>query len=104
MTMHELMMWALATLTGVALGVIFYGGLWWTVRKGVASKQPALWFLGSLLLRMAVLVGGFLLVGAGDWRRLLFCLLGLVIGRITVTRLTRTIGHEHAREELSHAP
>ena len=39
-------------LAGLVLGAIFFGGLWWTVRKGLSSQQPALWFLGSMLLRM----------------------------------------------------
>ena len=56
---------------------------------GLHSPQPALWFLGSLLLRTAIVLAGFYLVGAGDWRRLLLCLLGLVVGRLLVTRLTR---------------
>ncbi|MFA6229279.1 MAG: ATP synthase subunit I [Rhodanobacter sp.] len=104
MTMHEVLMWVLATLAGVGLGVIFFGGLWWTVRKGMASRQPALWFMGSLLLRMAVLVGGFLLVSGGDWRRLLLCLLGLAIGRLVVTRLSRAYVHDNPAAEMPHAP
>ena len=101
--MPEPMIWTLAVLAGVGLGSIFFGGLWWTVRKGVASRQPALWFLGSLLLRMAIAVTGFALVGGGDWRRLLLCLAGFVIGRIIVTRLTRTVVQAKPRTELSDA-
>ena len=101
--MPEVMIWILAVLAGVGLGSIFFGGLWWTVRKGVASRQPALWFFGSLLLRMAIAVAGFALVGAGDWRRLLLCLAGFVIGRIVVTRLTRTVAQAKPRTELSDA-
>ena len=37
---------------GGLLGTMFFGGLWWTVRTGVSSQRPALWFLGSLVLRM----------------------------------------------------
>lgn len=102
--MHELTMWLLATAVGVALGVIFYGGLWWTVRKGVGSPQPALWFLGSLLLRMALVAGGLVLVGGGDWRRMLLCLFGMAIGRVAVTRMTRANTHPDPRRELPHAP
>jgi len=40
--MTELLILALAA--GLVLGAIFFGGLWWTVRKGVSSKYPALWF------------------------------------------------------------
>lgn len=103
MMMRELMIWVLVVLAGVGLGAIFFGGLWWTVRKGVASRQPALWFLGSLLLRLGLVIAGFALVGGGDWRRLLLCLLGLLIGRIAVTRLTRTDAPDDPRPELPHA-
>ena len=41
------------------LGALFFGGLWWTVRKGVSSTQPALWFFGSLLLRTSIALAGF---------------------------------------------
>ena len=71
------------------LGAIFFGGLWWTVRKGVSSTQPALWFLGSLLLRMSIALAGFYFVSGGHWERLLACLLGFVMARLVVTRLTR---------------
>jgi len=49
----------LALVTGLLLGAIFFGGLWWTVRKGFSSKQPALWFFGSLLLRTSIALAGF---------------------------------------------
>ena len=74
---------------GPLLGVFFFGGLWWTVRKGIASKQVALWFLGSMLLRTSVVLLGFYFVLGDNWQRLLAGLLGFVIARIIVTRLTR---------------
>ena len=74
---------------GVALGAIFFGGLWWTIRRGVSSQVPGLLFAGSLLLRTSVTVGGFYFVSHGDWRKLVACLLGFITARIFVTRLTR---------------
>ena len=88
--------WRLALAMGVLLGAIFYGGLWWTVRRGVSSKRVALWFFGSLLLRMGVALAGFYFVAGGHWERLLLCLLGFVIARIVVTRLTRPAEREPA--------
>jgi len=29
----------LALVTGISLGAMFFGGLWWTVQKGVSSKD-----------------------------------------------------------------
>ena len=88
------------------LGAIFFGGLWWTVRKGVSSERPALWFLGSLLLRMSIALTGFYFVSGGHWERLLVCLLGFVIARLVVTRLTRPPAEDQTRpaQEASHAP
>ena len=89
---------SVSLLIGVLLGVCFFGGLWWTVQKGLTSSRPALWFLGSTLLRTALALAGFYFVGRDDWRRLLVCLLGFLIGRLLVTRLTRP------KPEESHAP
>ena len=76
---------------GALLGGVFFGGLWWTVRRGVASDHPALWFLGSLLARMAVALYGFYLLGGSEWQRWLACLAGFVVARLVVNRLTREI-------------
>jgi F1F0 ATPase subunit 2 len=88
MTMNETLTLVLAWVAGGVLGAIFFGGLWWTVRKGVSSQQPALWFFGSLLLRMSIALAGFYFVSGGHWDRLLACLLGFVIVRFILTRLT----------------
>ena len=87
--MNEILTLVLALAAGVLLGAIFFGGLWWTVRKGVSSERPALWFFGSLLLRMSIVLAGFYFVGRDDWQRLLLCLLGFVMARLVVTWLTR---------------
>ena len=71
----------LALLLGVALGALFFGGLWWTVRRGVSMKQPALWFLGSLVLRVAAVAFGFYLFAGAHADRLLLCLLGFFAAR-----------------------
>jgi F1F0 ATPase subunit 2 len=104
--MNETVTLLLASLAGLLLGGIFFGGLWWTVRKGVSAKWPAMLFLGSLLLRTAVAVAGFYVVGAGHWQRLLVCLLGFVIARFIVTRLVG-LPAEHLdapAKEVGHAP
>ena len=60
--MSEIPALALAFSTGTLLGVFFFGGLWWTVHKGVMSDRPALWFLGSLVLRISLTLAGFYVV------------------------------------------
>jgi len=86
--MSEPAILVLTLLAGLGLGTLFFGGLWWTVGRGLASPQPALWFLGSMLARMGVLIAGFLIVGGHDWRRWALCLIGAVLARAIVKRVT----------------
>ena len=104
--MNENLILLLAWVVGAALGALFFGGLWWSLRKGIAWKQPAFWFLGSLLLRMSIVLPGFYLVGRGHWPRLLFCLLGFITARLIVVWLTRPSAETqiHPPPETSHAP
>lgn len=87
--MNEGLSLASALVAGVLLGGFFFGGLWWTVRKAVSSRQPALWFLGSMLLRTSIVLSGFYFISGGNWKRLLASLLGFIIARLVVTRLAR---------------
>lgn len=91
---------ALCLAAGLLLGVVFFGGLWWTIRKGLRSPRPVLLFLASAVLRMGVVISGFYLVANGRWQRLLACLAGFIIARLAVTWLTRGKSKEdhHAPE------
>ena len=105
--MSDLLALALALFAGALLGTFFFGGLWWTVQKGVVSERPALWFLGSLLLRTGLILAGFYLAAQGHWSRLVACLLGFLVARIIVVRrLTHTPAEEQTplEEETSIAP
>ena len=104
--MNEALSFTFAAVAGGLLGALFFGGLWWTVQKGVSSPRPALWFLGSVLARMSIVLAGFYFVGRDDWRRLVAGLLGFVIARFVVIRLTRPLVEKSSRgtEEASHAP
>jgi F1F0 ATPase subunit 2 len=104
--MNELLSLAVPLVAGVFLGAVFFGGLWWTVVRGVSSPRPALWFIGSKLLRMGVALGGFYLVGGADWRRWLLCLLGFILARIVTWRLTRSPAQNppHQAPEARYAP
>jgi F1F0 ATPase subunit 2 len=95
--MREATNLVLALLAGVFLGATFFGGLWWTIRRGVSSHVPALWFLGSVLLRTLIVVTGFYFSARGDWHRLLACLLGFLLARILATRLTRAASEKRGQ-------
>jgi F1F0 ATPase subunit 2 len=104
--MNETLTLTMAGAAGAMLGVVFFGGLWWTVRKGVSSIRPALWFLGSMVLRTSVTLAGFYFVAGGRWQRLVACLVGFVAARFVVMWLLRPAGENRNRttREASHAP
>lgn len=104
--MNEFLPAALALPGGILIGSAFFGVLWWTVRKGAASPQPALWFFGSLMLRMPATLAGFYFIGGEHWERWLLCLVGFVIARFAVMSLTRApvIRRQSLESESSHAP
>ena len=96
---------ALALTAGVLLGAMFFGGLWWTIQKVVSSNHPALWSFGSLLLRTSVTLAGFYFIAHDHWERLLACLLGFVMARLIVIRLTRAAANTtDLAQEAGHAP
>ncbi len=103
--MNEILNLILPLVAGFLLGAFFFGGLWWTVQKGLSSRRPELWFLGSLLLRTGTAVAGFYFASGGHWERLLMCLLGFFIMRHIVTRLTRLTEEDtnQLTKEASHA-
>jgi hypothetical protein len=63
--MSSLLPLLIVVLAGFVFGTFFFGGLWFTVQRG-------LYFISS-----------------GDWRRLLACLIGFLVARVVVTRLSR---------------
>jgi len=102
--MSDILITAQAIAAGFLLGVLFFGGLAWTTRKALTAGNPALWFLGSRLLRIAAVMTGFYLVSGGRWQRLLICLAGFTMARIVVVRLNLPAGkHDAGEREAPHA-
>jgi F1F0 ATPase subunit 2 len=89
----SIMMITIAVSAGIILGLIFYGGLWLTITKGLPSKHAHWWFLGSFWLRLGIAFGGFYIVAQGEWENILACLAGFMIGRVAVKMLTRETSH-----------
>lgn len=95
---------ALAFAAGAGLGMLFFGGLWWTLRKGLTSRLPALWFAGSLVVRFGVVLAGVYFVSSGSWTRLAACLVGFVAARLAVTWHVQYSGApDAAAREARHA-
>lgn len=90
--MSELLSLALALLAGFGLGLLYFGGLWLTVRQLPVTRYPLLLTLGSFFGRIGISVVGFYFVMGSHWERLLACLLtflwmrNLLVQRLQPTR------------------
>ena len=73
---------------GILLGIFYFGGLWMTVRALPHAKHPAFLVLGSYLFRLGLAGVCLALVSrGGQWDRLLFCSLGLLLPRFFLARI-----------------
>ena len=94
---------------GFAFGGIFFGGLYWTIRKSMFSERPGFWLLSSSFVRVTLILYGFFLIlnsqlGSQPWQQLAVCLLGFVIARSLILRRTRVkaINQLHSAKEYGH--
>jgi F1F0 ATPase subunit 2 len=103
MMMDEVLSVTGALLAGFALGALFFGGLFWTLRRGLSAGHPELWVFASLLLRVFIVLAGFYAVGHDDWHRLLASLAGFVVARIVATHFARRGKPLQRQSEAPHA-
>lgn len=83
--MNEILVLALTMISGIVLGVFYFGGLWLTLQHLSSSRQPAFLVLGSLLVRSAVCLFCFYLVAGNSWEGLVSSLAGFTLARLVMT-------------------
>lgn len=93
--MHDSLRLAMVWAAGLALGLMFFGGLWWTVRQGLVSNRPALWMLISVVVRFGVLLTGFYYLSGGQWHRMLACVIGFITAKLIATWLATPTKQAH---------
>ncbi|NCA98665.1 MAG: hypothetical protein EOM08_00020 [Clostridia bacterium] len=87
---------------GALLGFLFFAGLWLTIQKGLLSTHPGIWFALSLVLRLGVVVLGFVWVARQGWQQLIAALAGfLVIRSVTSGRARQQISQIRQGKEGS---
>lgn len=84
--MNDIVVLIAALVVGSFLGLFFFGGLWWTLKRLPASRKPQLVMAVSFLARSALTVAGFWAVMDGRWERLLAALAGFLAVRTALMR------------------
>jgi F1F0 ATPase subunit 2 len=79
-----------AFFVGVGAGLLYFGGLWWTVRRLPTARQPAFLTFGSFLVRTGLSLAAFYFASGGQWQRILASLLGFIIVRVFLVRRMRS--------------
>jgi len=98
---------ALVLLAGMALGLLYFGGLAWTVRRLMAGGGVLL-TVSSFLLRGALLLAGFWLLAGNGAEYWIACLVGFTAARVVLSKVVVLSGAapwqlRPARREDSHA-
>ncbi|WP_028829601.1 ATP synthase subunit I [Proteocatella sphenisci] len=76
-------------LTGMVLGIIFFGGLNYTIKYITKVKNPVLFVTMSFVLRMAVLLAGFYQLRNSGYMSMVIALIGVITARIAITYFVR---------------
>lgn len=80
---------ALCAGVGLLVGIVYFGGLWLTVRNLKDSENPTKTLLTSWFLRNGVFVASFWAVMQGDWRRVLIAFGAFLSVRAVSTKAVR---------------
>lgn len=95
-------MYIVAYLTGLALGAIFFGGLYLSVRRMPKQKHPAAFMFIGTTIRMVILLSGFYLLRKEGSLVLVLTLLGVISVRIVMVRWQKRELAGEKNEEVDH--
>jgi F1F0 ATPase subunit 2 len=97
------LMWA--TLAGSGLGLLFYGGLYFTLQFALHSIYAAAWIAASFILRMLLTMAGLYWLATDHWQALLAALLGFsVVGLVMKMLLKKPIVRPSLPRRASKSP
>lgn len=71
---------------GIALGGLFFGGLWLTVRYVPKTAGGSLLLILSFVARTTLVMLGMFYLTARDWRAILVCVAGFLVARGVILR------------------
>jgi F1F0 ATPase subunit 2 len=88
---HDVVLLPIAFLAGTAIGLYYFGLLWWTIRRIPRARHPAALVTGSFVVRIGVALAAFAFVMNGRWERMAACLAGfLLVRQLMIARVRPT--------------
>lgn len=81
---------AVILLWGMTLGLLYFGGLWLTVRRIGEVQHQALLMISSFFMRNLLVVAGFYPVVLQGWQPAVICLTGFIAIRLVLIRWIKT--------------
>lgn len=77
----------LGLMGGAAVGALYFGGLWLTLRRIISTQHPLVLAAVSFIVRAAAALAIFYLIMKSGWQPLVAAMVGFLIVRMAVTRL-----------------
>ena len=88
-------------MAGLLMGVFYFGGLWFTVRKLPYTDSPALWVFVSFGFRLMIVLIGFYIIMGSHWENAVVALVGFVLVRLFLVRRI-SISKKRTNEKIVH--
>jgi F1F0 ATPase subunit 2 len=74
----------ISLITGIILGIIYFGGLWITVRYMVNREHPYFLIFISFGIRLTIIMAGLYIILVHGWVYLVISLVGFILTRILI--------------------
>ncbi|MBV1757055.1 MAG: ATP synthase subunit I [Dethiosulfatibacter sp.] len=84
-------------LGGILLGIIFFGGLYWSVNQLTKVRYPAALMIVSALVRMGIILFGVYLLADNNIKNILAILIGIILVKVI---MIFTVQKKSAKGEL----
>ena len=69
---------------GFLLGVFYFGGLWWTTKKIITAKRPAILLMGSFFVRVMTVLYVLYIFADSNFMNILTIMIGFMGSRFII--------------------
>ena len=91
---------AASVLVGVCLGLVYFGGLWWTITRAQNANRPVMFYLASLLVRTTIALVSLAFILQIGVLSVIAALAGMIAVRMVLVRRIGLAGHASVKSNL----